>query len=61
MISQPIARLVKQAQHFAHGDFGDLGHPPEEAPELRDLGLAVQQLGATLKEGHSPKPPKAGA
>ncbi len=61
LISRPIGRIVRQAQRFARGDFGDLTHPPEEAPELRELGLVVQQLGGSLKNSKSTGKPGADA
>lgn len=49
-ITRPLRRLTEQAKQFAAGNFGSSAMIRHEASELRDLGNALDALGATLQE-----------
>ena len=60
-ITRPLRRLTEQAKQFAAGNFGSSAMLRHEARELRELGNALDALGAALRKDDvdsSAKPPK---
>ena len=49
-ITRPLRKLAEQANHYAEGNFDQPAAPLNEAMELRDLGQALNVLGANLKK-----------
>ena len=49
-ITRPLRKLAEQANNYAEGNFGQPAEPLNEALELRELGQALNVLGATLKK-----------
>jgi hypothetical protein len=49
-ITRPLRKLAEQANHYAEGNFDQPAAPLNDAMELRDLGQALNVLGATLKK-----------
>jgi sigma-B regulation protein RsbU (phosphoserine phosphatase) len=49
IITRPLRRLAEQARHYAEGDFSRPAPKHEEALELRELGRALNSLGAKLE------------
>lgn len=51
-ITRPLRKLAEQANNYAQGDFDQPAVPLNEAMELRELGRALNVLGATLKNNN---------
>jgi hypothetical protein len=49
-ISRPLRHLAEQARRYAAGDFRQHAVMRDEALELRELGTALNALGATLEK-----------
>ena len=49
-ITRPLRKLAEQAHNYAEGNFSQPSAPLNESLELRELGQALNVLGATLKE-----------
>ena len=49
IITRPLRKLAEQAHNYAEGNFSQPAAPLNEALELRELGQALNVLGATLK------------
>ncbi|MEI6073882.1 MAG: cache domain-containing protein [Verrucomicrobiae bacterium] len=49
-ITRPLRKLAEQANNYAEGKFGQPAAPLNDAMELRDLGQALNVLGANLKK-----------
>ena len=56
-ITRPLRKLAEQARNYAGGNFGQPAEPLSEALELRELGKALNVLGATLKKNVNTPPP----
>lgn len=52
-ITRPLRRLAEQANNYAEGNFGQPAAPLNETLELREIGQALNVLGATLKKNSS--------
>ena len=55
-ITRPLRKLAEQARNYAGGNFGQPAEPLSEALELRELGKALNVLGATLKKNVNTPP-----
>lgn len=49
-ITRPLRKLAEQANNYAKGKFGQPDVPLNDAQELRELGQALNVLGATMKK-----------
>ena len=49
-ITRPLRKLAEQANNYVEGNFDQPAAPLNEAMELRELGQALNVLGATLKK-----------
>ena len=52
-ITRPLRKLAEQANNYAKGNFAQPDAPLNDALELRELGQALNVLGATLKKNTS--------
>ena len=52
-ITRPLRKLAEQANNYAEGNFDQPAAPLNDAMELRDLGQALNVLGARLKKNAS--------
>lgn len=57
-ITRPLHRLTEQARQYAAGNFGSSAMVQREVRELRDLGSALNALGASLQKGGQDRPPE---
>ena len=53
-ITCPLRKLAKQARNYAEGDFTQPPASLNDATELRELGNALNTLGAALKKNTNP-------
>ena len=53
-ITRPLRKLAEQANNYAKGEFSQPQAPLNDALELRELGQALNVLGASLLENSKP-------
>lgn len=53
-ITRPLRQLAEQARQYANGDFSQPAPVLNDTAEMRELGTALNALGASLKQKETP-------
>lgn len=60
VVTAPLLRLAGQARAYAKGDFRRIETEASDPPEIRELGLALENLGKVLSDGKEGPPESPG-